>query len=107
MEKDPQGRATNADLDPSDIEKLFREHIKMLNEVITCLRAKSFCFICNVLLQPDFVLMSIRIVYMKFYVKNLQNLGFFDKRGGDWPDWVSLRHKSHESKQVDYFDQHV
>ncbi|KAG6713594.1 hypothetical protein I3842_05G161300 [Carya illinoinensis] len=32
LEKDPQGRATNADLDPSDIEKLFREHIKMLNE---------------------------------------------------------------------------
>ncbi|KAF5450039.1 hypothetical protein F2P56_030420 [Juglans regia] len=32
LEKDPQGRATNTDLDPSDIEKLFREHIKMLNE---------------------------------------------------------------------------
>lgn len=32
LEKDPQGRATNADLDPSDIEKLFREHMKMLLE---------------------------------------------------------------------------
>ncbi|XP_062164261.1 pre-mRNA-processing protein 40C isoform X2 [Alnus glutinosa] len=32
LEKDPQGRATNPDLDPSDTEKLFREHIKMLNE---------------------------------------------------------------------------
>ncbi|KAF7827442.1 pre-mRNA-processing protein 40C isoform X1 [Senna tora] len=32
LEKDPQGRATNPDLDPSDTEKLFREHIKMLQE---------------------------------------------------------------------------
>lgn len=32
LEKDPQGRATNPDLDPSDREKLFREHIKMLYE---------------------------------------------------------------------------
>ncbi|XP_061985597.1 pre-mRNA-processing protein 40C-like isoform X3 [Populus nigra] len=35
LEKDPQGRATNPDLDPSDIEKLFREHIKMLHERCT------------------------------------------------------------------------
>ncbi|KAG6763900.1 hypothetical protein POTOM_031347 [Populus tomentosa] len=35
LEKDPQGRATNPDLDPSDIEKLFREHIKMLHELKT------------------------------------------------------------------------
>ena len=34
LEKDPQGRATNSDLDPSDTEKLFREHVKMLYEVI-------------------------------------------------------------------------
>jgi hypothetical protein len=34
LEKDPQGRLINPDLDPSDTEKLFREHIKMLNEVI-------------------------------------------------------------------------
>lgn len=34
LEKDPQARATNPDLDVSDTEKLFREHIKMLNEVI-------------------------------------------------------------------------
>ncbi|KAJ7954515.1 Pre-mRNA-processing protein 40C [Quillaja saponaria] len=32
LDKDPQGRAINADLDPSDTEKLFREHIKMLYE---------------------------------------------------------------------------
>ncbi|XP_027354873.1 pre-mRNA-processing protein 40C isoform X2 [Abrus precatorius] len=32
LEKDPQGRATNPDLDPSDTEKLFREHVKMLQE---------------------------------------------------------------------------
>ncbi|KAJ9709550.1 hypothetical protein PVL29_001162 [Vitis rotundifolia] len=32
LEKDPQARATNPDLDPSDLEKLFREHIKMLHE---------------------------------------------------------------------------
>ncbi|XP_050275850.1 pre-mRNA-processing protein 40C isoform X2 [Quercus robur] len=32
LEKDPQARATNPDLDVSDTEKLFREHIKMLNE---------------------------------------------------------------------------
>ncbi|KAJ0091404.1 hypothetical protein Patl1_13997 [Pistacia atlantica] len=34
LEKDPQGRATNSDLDPSDTEKLFQEHVKMLYEVI-------------------------------------------------------------------------
>lgn len=34
LEKDPQGRATNSDLEPSDTEKLFREHVKMLYEVI-------------------------------------------------------------------------
>ncbi|KAK0573247.1 hypothetical protein LWI29_004877 [Acer saccharum] len=32
LEKDPQGRAANSGLDPSDTEKLFREHIKMLYE---------------------------------------------------------------------------
>ncbi|XWS69410.1 hypothetical protein CRYUN_Cryun04dG0176600 [Craigia yunnanensis] len=32
LEKDPQGRAANPDLDPSDMEKLFREQIKMLFE---------------------------------------------------------------------------
>ncbi|KAK6921440.1 FF domain [Dillenia turbinata] len=32
LEKDPQGRATNPDLDESDIEKLFREHIMTLHE---------------------------------------------------------------------------
>ncbi|KAK4264142.1 hypothetical protein QN277_029471 [Acacia crassicarpa] len=32
LEKDPQGRAINPDLDPSDTEKLFREHVKMLQE---------------------------------------------------------------------------
>ncbi|XVE91918.1 hypothetical protein REPUB_Repub01dG0052600 [Reevesia pubescens] len=32
LEKDPQGRAANPDLDPTDMEKLFREHIKMLFE---------------------------------------------------------------------------
>jgi len=32
LEKDPQGRLINPDLDPSETEKLFREHIKMLNE---------------------------------------------------------------------------
>lgn len=32
LEKDPQGRATNPDLDLSDIEKLFREHVKLLHE---------------------------------------------------------------------------
>ncbi|KAL8139925.1 hypothetical protein V2J09_005946 [Rumex salicifolius] len=36
LEKDPQRRATNPDLDESDLEKLFREHIKMLNERCTC-----------------------------------------------------------------------
>lgn len=34
LEKDPQRRAANPDLEPSDMEKLFREHIKRLNEVI-------------------------------------------------------------------------
>ncbi|KAK7264143.1 hypothetical protein RJT34_31747 [Clitoria ternatea] len=32
LEKDPQGRASNPDLDVSDTEKLFREHVKMLQE---------------------------------------------------------------------------
>ncbi|XP_048428823.1 pre-mRNA-processing protein 40C-like isoform X2 [Pyrus x bretschneideri] len=32
LEKDPQRRAANPDLDPSDMEKLFWEHVKMLNE---------------------------------------------------------------------------
>ncbi|KAM1846586.1 hypothetical protein ACFX14_010981 [Malus domestica] len=32
LEKDPQRRAANPDLDPSDMDKLFREHVKMLNE---------------------------------------------------------------------------
>ncbi|GAV80419.1 WW domain-containing protein/FF domain-containing protein, partial [Cephalotus follicularis] len=32
LEKDPQGRATNPDFDPYDIEKLFREHIKILHQ---------------------------------------------------------------------------
>uniref|UniRef100_A0A2N9IEN5 Pre-mRNA-processing protein 40C n=1 Tax=Fagus sylvatica TaxID=28930 RepID=A0A2N9IEN5_FAGSY len=32
LEKDAQARATNPDLDSSETEKLFREHIKMLNE---------------------------------------------------------------------------
>ncbi|KAJ8759627.1 hypothetical protein K2173_009274 [Erythroxylum novogranatense] len=35
LEKDPQGRATNPDLDPSDVEKLFREHVKLLYERCT------------------------------------------------------------------------
>ncbi|PIN12081.1 Transcription factor CA150 [Handroanthus impetiginosus] len=47
LEKDPQGRAANPHLDKSDLEKLFREHVKslyercvvefrsLLNEVIT------------------------------------------------------------------------
>ncbi|KDP22962.1 hypothetical protein JCGZ_01659 [Jatropha curcas] len=35
LEKDSQGRATNPDLDPSDTEKLFREHVKMLHERCT------------------------------------------------------------------------
>lgn len=32
LEKDPQGRATNLDLDKADLEKLFREHVKILYE---------------------------------------------------------------------------
>ncbi|XP_031112833.1 pre-mRNA-processing protein 40C isoform X1 [Ipomoea triloba] len=32
LEKDPQGRAANPHLDQSDLEKLFREHIKTLYE---------------------------------------------------------------------------
>ncbi|KAK2381434.1 pre-mRNA-processing protein 40C [Trifolium repens] len=32
LEKDPQGRATNSDLDSADMEKLFRDHVKMLQE---------------------------------------------------------------------------
>ncbi|KAK9691377.1 hypothetical protein RND81_09G193400 [Saponaria officinalis] len=32
LEKDPQGRASNSELDESDMEKLFREHVKMLYE---------------------------------------------------------------------------
>lgn len=35
LEKDPQRRATHPDLDPSDTEKLFREHMKMLHERCT------------------------------------------------------------------------
>ncbi|KAK4761244.1 hypothetical protein SAY87_006137 [Trapa incisa] len=35
LDKDPQGRTTNPDLDPSETEKLFREHIKMLQERCT------------------------------------------------------------------------
>lgn len=33
LEKDPQGRAMRHQLDQSDLEKLFREHVKMLQEV--------------------------------------------------------------------------
>ncbi|XP_057783614.1 pre-mRNA-processing protein 40C isoform X2 [Salvia miltiorrhiza] len=32
LEKDPQGRAANPQLDKSDLEKLFREHVKSLHE---------------------------------------------------------------------------
>ncbi|KAL7124218.1 hypothetical protein ABFS83_14G033700 [Erythranthe nasuta] len=32
LEKDPQGRAANPHLDKSDLEKLFREHVKSLHE---------------------------------------------------------------------------
>ncbi|XP_058090357.1 pre-mRNA-processing protein 40C isoform X2 [Magnolia sinica] len=32
LDKDPQGRATNPDLDKADTEKLFREHVKVLYE---------------------------------------------------------------------------
>ncbi|XAR53216.1 hypothetical protein NMG60_11021678 [Bertholletia excelsa] len=32
LEKDPQGRAANPYLDQSDLEKLFREHVKILHE---------------------------------------------------------------------------
>lgn len=32
LEKDPQGRISNPDLDEADLEKLFREHVKMLYE---------------------------------------------------------------------------
>uniref|UniRef100_A0A803R9M6 FF domain-containing protein n=1 Tax=Cannabis sativa TaxID=3483 RepID=A0A803R9M6_CANSA len=32
LDKDPQGRAANPELDSSETEKLFREHIRMLNE---------------------------------------------------------------------------
>ncbi|CAL0329320.1 unnamed protein product [Lupinus luteus] len=32
LEKDPQGRAANPELGPADMEKLFRDHIKMLQE---------------------------------------------------------------------------
>ncbi|KAI3713946.1 hypothetical protein L1987_72534 [Smallanthus sonchifolius] len=32
LEKDPQGRAANPYLDQSDLEKLFREHIKLLHD---------------------------------------------------------------------------
>ncbi|OVA12114.1 WW domain [Macleaya cordata] len=32
LEKDPQGRAINPDLDKADTEKLFREHVKILYE---------------------------------------------------------------------------
>lgn len=32
LEKDPQGRAANPHLDQSDLEKLFREHVKTLQE---------------------------------------------------------------------------
>lgn len=35
LAKDPQGRASNPDLDESDLEKLFREHVKMLYERCT------------------------------------------------------------------------
>lgn len=35
LDKDPQRRATHPDLDPSDTEKLFREHMKMLHERCT------------------------------------------------------------------------
>ncbi|KNA14632.1 hypothetical protein SOVF_105590 isoform B [Spinacia oleracea] len=34
--KDPQGRASNPDLDESDLERLFREHVKMLYERCAC-----------------------------------------------------------------------
>ncbi|CAN1297695.1 Pre-mRNA-processing protein 40C, partial [Linum perenne] len=32
LEKDPQARAAHPDLDPSEMERLFREHVKMLQE---------------------------------------------------------------------------
>ncbi|KAK9106363.1 hypothetical protein Syun_022374 [Stephania yunnanensis] len=32
LDKDPQGRAANSDLDQADMEKLFREHVKSLYE---------------------------------------------------------------------------
>ncbi|KAG4385115.1 hypothetical protein GLYMA_12G028100v4 [Glycine max] len=48
LEKDPQRRATNPDLDPSDTEKLFREHVKMLQEVSAIYNASGF--LCHPLL---------------------------------------------------------
>ncbi|KAK9115603.1 hypothetical protein Sjap_014550 [Stephania japonica] len=35
LDKDPQGRAANSDLDQADMEKLFREHVKSLYERCT------------------------------------------------------------------------
>ncbi|OMO93899.1 hypothetical protein COLO4_16625 [Corchorus olitorius] len=49
LEKDPQGRAGNPDLDPSDTEKLFREHIKMLIE--RC--AQDFRALLAEVITPD------------------------------------------------------
>ncbi|KAJ0968973.1 hypothetical protein J5N97_021850 [Dioscorea zingiberensis] len=36
LDKDPQGRAINPELGQTDAEKLFREHVKDLYEVMSC-----------------------------------------------------------------------
>ncbi|KAL5993482.1 hypothetical protein ACLOJK_014407 [Asimina triloba] len=41
LEKDPQTRATNPDLDKADAEKLFREHVKVLYEMWTAIGSSA------------------------------------------------------------------
>ncbi|KAK1326826.1 Pre-mRNA-processing protein 40C [Acorus calamus] len=49
LEKDPQGRAMNPDLDPVDMEKLFREHVRSLQERLE----KDFCTLLSEVITPE------------------------------------------------------
>jgi hypothetical protein len=42
LERDPQKRASNPDLEPADKEKLFRDHVKSLYEVRVLLNCNPY-----------------------------------------------------------------
>lgn len=77
LEKDPQGRASNPDLDSTEMEKLFRDHIKMLHEV--SLLFYVFCWPLKLILIElipfkDFLA---KIHYIESYVPMIVSMSWY------------------------------